>query len=380
MTASRQYPGVDFPAYLDSGRPDVPFWPPLPAGLSAVPGADTTPIPSSLPADTLRPRYVAELARVCARLLGSTVTAVRWPGGPWHGSCRLTLADGREVIASRRDVAGRARLEAFVLARLRAQGAPVPEPLAFNGLILIQSALPGRRLSDALQDGEPWQPLAAAVESLARVHRCADRAGLAAQVPVLGEHPDWLIALLDRPSVLGAWLGLSTPPLPAEPLFDLLQLVRPRFVKWDARPGNAMLDPDGRVAWFDWEHCGARDPLDDLVWLLCDESLPEGAEDTEDALIAEWLPAFAPERPAEEAHAYLRAQGVLHCCVRLGRLLDVRGEGDWETADRALDKPPGTCRRSVTRLCRRGARWADRNRWLAGLADWFEAVERRLLD
>jgi len=25
---------------------------------------------------------------------------------------------------------------------------------------------------------------------------------------------------------------------------------------------------DGGVAWIDWEHCGARDALDDLAWLL----------------------------------------------------------------------------------------------------------------
>ena len=45
----------------------------------------------------------------------------------------------------------------------------------------------------------------------------------------------------------------------------------PRFIKWDGRLGNAAARADSSVAWFDWEHCGARAWLDDVAWLLGDE-------------------------------------------------------------------------------------------------------------
>ncbi len=376
---TRHYAGVHFPAYLDNGGADPVFHPPVP------PAADTAaaaPAPVAAPAADARPGFHAAMDRLCRGLLGAGVRDIDFPGGAYRNTCRLHLTDGRVVMASRRATAARARLEERVLHHLHRAGAPVPAPLAFNGLVLLQEALPGQRLSEALRDadrGTARAALSGALHSLAELHRIASRAGLDQAVPPIGAQPDWLVTLLDRPAVIGAHLGLPCPPYDTTAAWDLLYLLQPRFVKWDARPGNAMRDGSGAVRWFDWEHCGARHRLDDMVWLLCDEAVPDDCEDLEEELIATHLDAFRDGRPPEEAHEYLRLYGVLHSCVRLGRLLDAAQHGGWPQADEVLARPyPGAARAEAQRLCRRAARWARQGTIMAPLSDWFTALTERL--
>jgi len=50
------------------------------------------------------------------------------------------------------------------------------------------------------------------------------------------------------------------------------------FIRWDARPANAVRDRTGRVWWFDFERSVCHWPLDDVIWLLCDETIPEAVD------------------------------------------------------------------------------------------------------
>jgi len=98
--------------------------------------------------------------------------------------------------------------------------------------------------------------------------RAAERVALGDRVAPIGMTREWLTALLSMPGRVAEQLGLADPAIDITP-----EQITPRrlsFVKWDARPGNALLVDDGGVGWIDWEHCGARDALDDLAWLLCD--------------------------------------------------------------------------------------------------------------
>lgn len=67
---------------------------------------------------------------------------------------------------------------------------------------------------------------------------------------------------------MGNHFNIPAPAIPAAQIFDLLTLLKPRFVKWDARPGNAMVNEEGQVHWFDWEHCCARNRLRDHLSTL----------------------------------------------------------------------------------------------------------------
>ena len=83
---------------------------------------------------------------------------------------------------------------------------------------------------------------------------------------------------------------------------------------------------DTSVRWIDWEHCGCRDPLDDLVSLLCDEYTPDWP-DVEGRLLAHFLPAFVGGSSTDDASDYLATFGALHSCVRLALILEEKADG-----------------------------------------------------
>ena len=135
---------------------------------------------------------------------------------------------------------------------------------------------------------------------------------------------------------------------------------------------------DGSIRWFDFEHCGARNRLDDLVWLLADETVPDDA-DAEDVLLDVALDRFADGRSADEARAYVHCMGMFHSAVRLGILLAYAEEDGWQTAESSLarDRLPATIEH-MSVLARRAGRWAETNEATAPFAPWWQRVERAL--
>jgi len=77
-------------------------------------------------------------------------------------------------------------IEARVLAELFRRGAPVPRPLAFDGVWLLQVAVQGQRLSQALARATPLSGealLETALDALERCHQASMAADLARRVP-----------------------------------------------------------------------------------------------------------------------------------------------------------------------------------------------------
>ena len=336
-------------------------------------------------------------------LLGARVEALEWPAGRGHDSLRARLPGG-SVIVTRRPSLRRAELECFVLRALKARQAPVPALLAAEGQWLIQEDLGGLRLSVALNGGDPRAgelALDAALGALSRIHEAGRAAGLEQQVVALGATRDWLLRLIDLPRRLGDHLGAAAPALETERLLRVLTPERPLLIKWDARPANAALADDGRsddlaedgdpeadgermrepprIGWYDWEHCGCRNPLDDMAWLLCDEFVPVWPE-IESRLIERHLFAFAAGRPASEALIGLRSFGTLHMTQRLALIVDRKGEGPWWRWSRCLERDHiGVTAQAASRLCQRAALWAEEAPLLSGLAPWFRTLPERLL-
>lgn len=320
-------------------------------------------------------------ALACRKLLGFEPDRIEYPGGKSRKSAIAVRGDEKWVI-SRRGTAERAKLEAGVLTELAPYGAPVPRVIACRERWLVQECLPGERLSAALEKtdaGGRTDILYRTAESLARVHDAGRRAGLAARVVTIGTRAGWLERLIAAPAHTGRMIGLAAPALASERLATRLVVREPQFIKWDARPGNALVAADGAVSWFDWEHCGCRDPLDDLAWLLGDEWTPDD-EAAENAMLQAHLTQFCGGRGADEALAYLRLFGTLHMAVRLSLIIHYKGDDDWWDHDYCLNHDKiGVTPEGLTRTCRRGARWAQADALTAPLSAWFRDVEHAIL-
>ena len=309
-------------------------------------------------------------------MLCAKVFKVDLPGGHSRQSVRVHLENG-PVIVTKRQTAMRAELEANVLRELHLHGAPVPCVLAFDDGWLIQEDLGEQRLSASLAkagESEVEKLLSNALLSLIEIHNAGRRAKLEERVAAIGQKPDWITNFLNMPVNLGQFIDLPPPSLPVEKLIKHLSVKKNQLIKWDTRPGNANVDQTGRVFWFDWEHCGCRNPLDDMAWLLADEYVPE-QENVEGRLLKEFLPGINTEGDQDYAEEYLRIFGTIHICVRLGLIFSKKSKGAWwdEQTCLAGDKI-GVTKQAAQRLCLRGRRWARHSPLTQSLCNWFEII------
>lgn len=309
----------------------------------------------------------AGLAALAAEVFGRPVLRITAPGGRGRASLRVVF-DGLSVIATIRQDPLRRRREADLLRRLSGLGAPVPALLAERGGVLFQSDAGSRRLSAELARlAGPAQDAAAqrAIAALAVIRRAAADSGLTAELPSIGRSGAWLGDFAQGPLALSRHLGIAPPPILPEALAAAVAAPARAFVKWDARPGNAAVQPDGSVLWFDWEDAGLRGGAEDLGFLMADEFWPLDA--------ARALPLAGAEGAAEErflarfvALQIVRRLEIIHGRLRLAGWDDPAGalRNDRIGADPA----------AILRLCRHGTGWAALDPLTAPLADWFGAV------
>lgn len=329
-------------------------------------------------ADGPRPVFRAHMVALCERVFDAEVVSFAFPGGSRRDSCRVALADGRSLIATIRDEPYRAELETNVLDALAPYAAPAPRVLADNGRVLFQEDRGSERLSVALHRadaGRAGELLGGALASLVALQEAGRRAGLVANVPLLGCHGGWIESLIDRPVALGSLLGVEPPRPDVEAMRDLLGVLEPAFIKWDARPANAVLDAQGAISWIDFEHCGARNPLDDLAWLLSDETVPHDAR-RDEALVAQFAPRFSSSLPEAMRAHYAWTMCVLHGTHRLNLVVGsaLEDERGWRDPDRCIERDSvGVARSFALRQCARLAHHAGRSSLTAPLAPFFEA-------
>jgi hypothetical protein len=296
---------------------------------------------------------------------------------------RVSFKDGGSAIVSHR-ATGRAKLEFEVLKRLRAHGALVPDVLAYDGKYIIQEDLGAKQFNRVIRRVEPdecEELVNIALLSMAKTNRAARKAGLKNYVATLGEGEDWRLKVTNRPRLLGEFLNLPIPDFPVSKIVERLRVVDYEFVKWDARPPNAIYLADGNVAWIDWEHCGRRNSLDDLVWWFCDQSMSE-LPDMELRLLKRHVPAIARGWDEEDAHDYLAVYGTLHLCMRLTFVLQGqrnRGLKDWSSVSSG-DKEAASALRSARKLSARATRWSARSPLTAALTPWLQEVTDQMVE
>ncbi len=316
------------------------------------------------------------------QLLDCKIKDVGFPGGRTRKSYRLHLIDGRTVIATERNERSRMAMECAVLRNVGRNSSQVPKLLATDGhYLLAQEDLKGPRLSQALHDADEEQIevlLDTALKSLSEIQKIGSEQGFDQQFQEIGNTQDWIMGLLDRPAIIGE--HFKTPALRPKlnQLTKLFMVSKPRFIKWDARPGNAIVLEQSNVAWFDWEHCGTRNRLDDLAWLLCDDFVPD-CPTMENRLVENNLELFSDHFSLDEARTYLYSFGTFHSCVRLGLILSYKEDGPWWDLDKCLsgDKA-GITLDLARRLCHRGSRWAKQSELTEMLSPWFLEISEKL--
>ncbi len=327
-------------------------------------------------------KFEKNARRACESIFGSTV---RQTGSPGRSTqvIRFVLEDGRSMIATRRKTPDRVNLEFHVLQKLQLRGAKVPKVLAFNGRLLFQEDLGKKRMSLLLKKVNRAQGeklLNSGLISLADTHERGRAAGLGRGVATLGQGDDWLRNLIDRPRLLGEFLGIPAPKLPVDRLIELLRVTEAYFIKWDARPPNAIVLEGGSTAWIDWENCGRRNRLDDLAWYLGDQSVPDWP-DVEERLLSRHLPAFVDNMSPDKAREYLAVFGALHMCVRLSQIINrekKRGLERWDcdiTADKITQRALFSARKTSVRA----SRWAVRSPLLGSLSTWLMEVAHQIV-
>lgn len=327
---------------------------------------------------------LTEATQVCESLLGKSLRQLSFPGGRQRKTILATMEDGSLYAVTKRRKSNRAVLEEGVMRALIARGAPIPSIAAFADGWLIQEYVGGVRLSEKLNaattQAEIKDWLLQGLDSLLAIQQAGRNAGLSAQVAGIGHKEGWLDRLMAMPEEIGQHLEKATPAIDKEHLASVLAVPFPAFIKWDARPGNAMVSKNNAISWIDWEHCGTRDPLDDMAWLLGDEWTPNIPE-LEAQLLDTYLPLFSEQRTADQSRDYLMTFGTLHMCVRLSLILSHKGDGTWWDRQRALagDKI-GVTADSVERLCQRAARWSAASPVLQSFSGWFLEIQDRLLE
>jgi len=250
-------------------------------------------------------------------VFGDRLTHVSTPGGSYRASYRVHL-DGATAIATCRRDHRRTHLEAMALHRLGPHCNVVPRCLGLADDVLFQSDVGGRRLNVALfeSEGRSAETLAhAAVSALFALHRAARRADLAAVMPPLGCGDAWLTRVANAPRRFekhGARLGRG---FDRHALRAALDVAPRQFVKWDCRTGNAALDDDGTLRWFDFEYCGLRHGAEDFAWLIADETQPVAPETMLDIVRDAFDPDCGHDRDAWLD--YLSIFTVAHAMQRL---------------------------------------------------------------
>lgn len=321
-----------------------------------------------------------EIETLCQRVFGELPRRVAFPGGESRSAFVADVGEGIHVLA-RRDSRDDAILEGIVMKCLSRTGF-VPAVVQVYDQWVVQKYVEGVRLPIVLDRLSSMNDREATIDSaLATLVALQERAhseNLHHRVPKIRPNENWADGHLDRPRRISEVLGIVPPKLDMGKLGKKFAVSHRDFIKGDARPGNASVSKD-TIVWFDWEGCGRRNSLDDLVYVMADEwtNLDAAAEAR---LLEKYVEPFARGRSRDEAWEYVMAFGVFHMCARTRRAIKYRQrDGRWWSRETCLmgDKL-GVTKSEVGRMCLRAQRWSAEVEELQPLVTWFDEVMVRL--
>ena len=324
--------------------------------------------------ESIEPEEISRLAEV---QFGEAVKGITAPGGKSRDSVRVHFED-RSVIASYRYRASRREREILVLEKLHGAGAPVPEFLGVQGALLFQSDVGKGRLSTQLhrRDREGQIALAeAAFASLWEIKRAARDSGLTAEVPAMAASAKWVSRFATDSRKLAKAMEIEPPTADFSAISQAMVPVPRHFVKWDARSGNAAVQTDGTVMWFDWEHAGRRHGIEDFGFLIADEFWSLSPEDS--------LQAFAKTCPgnADALLPHLIRFSTLQAGERLRLIQKEVFKRGWTKFERArrYDRM-GAAPELAMNVARHADQLAAMDPLTAPLSGWYEQAANALFD
>lgn len=248
---------------------------------------------------------------------GESVSDVSAPGGEDRASLLITL-NGKEVFATLRPNFRRTHLEAFVLTELGKHCDDLPRCLGVRGEIMFQSSVGDRRLNIEIAKVSTSKRHALAEEAVAgifRIHSAARQTKLNEMLPHLGTAPEWMENFVGAVKFFKEMPGGISPDFDAAAVSERLSGRAGQFVKWDCRSGNAAIDENDRLRWFDFEYCGMRHGAEDLAWLIGDEAWPLRPDAMVDVIIDAYDPACG--HTIEDYLEYLSVYLTFHVIQRI---------------------------------------------------------------
>ncbi|MEP1207360.1 MAG: hypothetical protein ABJM29_15395 [Rhizobiaceae bacterium] len=329
--------------------------------------------------DVFNQQRSEQVETLSQRVFGRSPERVAFPGGTSRSAFIVDMGRAPYVFAKRGNKAD-AQLEGIVLRTLGPSGY-VPKMKAIVENWVVQEFVAGERLPVVMDATESMverqRYVADALESLAHIHQQAHSANLHHRVPRIGTVDNWLWNRTGVAKRISKAAGLTPPELPRAELVELMDVKRDEFVKWDARPGNAMVTED-RVLWFDWEDCGRSKALDDLGFVLCDEWMDLDAE-TEAHLLKTYFPFFNRSLSQQQGEMYLRLFGVIHMMlrIRMAQKLYHREDKWWDRDFCLKGDKIGVTATEMGRQVNRIRRWADGVEQFNSLSPWLDDLADR---
>ena len=294
----------------------------------------------------------------------------------------ITSNQKQKYIMTFRHNLAYAELEAEVLKRLSKRNNALPKLVNRAGNWLVQEHISGERLTLALATTDrekSYKIICNAISTLINIQNDAQEIGLEKLVKPICINQTWKEEKLIALQSISRVSGLSAPEIDRKKIFKALEIKPLSFVKWDARLGNGMLRENKQTCWFDWEHCGRRAGIDDLVWFLSDEWLNLGTED-ELRIINKFINHFKKREVPIPSEQYLRVFGTIHMCGRLSKILELwQGRSSWIDRRKCIMHDlMGVTAQESNRLALKAARWANHDSltkplvpWLNNLSAWL---------
>ena len=108
-----------------------------------------------------------------------------------------------------------------------------------------------KMLSRAVTQVEIKDLLEQGLDSLLAIQQVGRSAGLSTRVAEIGHKEGWLDRLMAMPEEISQHLEKATPAFDKEKLVCALAIPNSALIKWDARPGNAMVSNKNAIRWID---------------------------------------------------------------------------------------------------------------------------------
>jgi hypothetical protein len=309
--------------------------------------------------DDIHPLEPKALAALIESVFGETVRKITRPGGPKRAVYRVWIGS-RTIIANYRADGARAEVERLIQSRLAPLCDRVPAYLGTRAGFTFQADAGIDRLNQRINAARADDRRALAqqaVHSILDIQEAAAGTDLARRLSPIDMDADWTRHFATGPARLAQMTGLRASDDDWRAVQRRITPERLRFTKSDCRSGNAALDGQGHLRWFDFELSGLRHGAEDLAWLAADEIWPVPMAEMH-GIVHDITAARDPSDHADYMDMF-EVYTTLQLSRRLRLILTEAREGGWVPQTRAVKYD------YVGSDPKLGARLAEGGAWLA---------------